>query len=307
MKEGMMISDQQEEKMNSVEKTFHIPVGYRCNNNCVFCMEKRENKGKKNISYYKDLIEKGSKDFDKIITMGLEPTMNDLLPKIFKHAKKTGYKDIFMVTNGRMLQYKEYCNLLVESGLTSIAISIHGHNKELHDSLTMAEGSFIQTSKGTNNIMKLREEGKIKRFVINTTITKINLKHLEEIYDYNLKFKPDKIIFNYFIPKGKAKKRIEKMMPKYSDVAKSLENLNDKNKRNFSIIGFPLCVSKNLINNIGVISDYHIIDDGSYKRDSTKGMIKLGRCRQCNTERRCQGIFEEYITRFGDDEFKPRN
>lgn len=74
-------------------------------------------------------------NIDSILFTGGEPTLNKNLILFVRLAKKLGYKDIGLQTNGRLLSYKNFCIKLMENGINEISISIHGSNKKIHDAM----------------------------------------------------------------------------------------------------------------------------------------------------------------------------
>lgn len=297
--------------MAKIEKTLHMTIGYCCNNNCIFCMENREARAKIKgipLSEFKEILIESVKKFNRVVFTFGEPTLNKNLLELISYAKDSGYSEISLITNGRLLSYRKFCDDLIKNGLNMIGVSIHGHNKNLHESLTRTPKSFEQTCKGLDNIQKLRQKGALKNFTINTTIIKINFHYLSEIYDFFIKFNPDQIIFNMFNPKDEAKKRFNLLMPRYSEVMKIIKKLYLEKKKKFVLIDFPPCVSGGMISQLGHIEDYHFKEghlDENYKTESLKGKMKLQRCKGCKLNNICQGISSVYIKNFGKEEFQP--
>ena len=109
--------------------------------------------------------------------IGGEPTIRPDIFLLVETAKKFGFKDIVMATNGRLFSYNELAKKIITAGITSLIFSIHGHNSKLHDSLTQAKGSFDQLMKGIKNVIS---EG-LLNIGSNTTIVRQNYKFLPKI------------------------------------------------------------------------------------------------------------------------------
>jgi len=276
---------------NNPRKTLHHIVGFSCNNNCIFCMESRTYRNRIERLTLEEHIEllKRSKKFDRVVFTTGEPTLNPLLPEIVSASRSLGFKERVLITNGRMLSYMGNLKRLIDAGVNEIGVSIHGHTKELHDSLTRTPGSFEQTVKALENMRRVKLD-----FTAHVTVTKLNYKHLDDIYRFVIGFSPDTIVFNMFNPIDKAKKHID-LMPKYSEIAPYLKKWD-----RVDLVDFPACIAPTL--NHSRIEDYHIRQKKGFDRNSTRGKIFLKKCGRC--VHRCQGIPKMYVDRYGTDEFK---
>lgn len=153
-----------------------------CNNRCKFCLDSEAQDGTyieydKILSEYKKGIAQGAK---RVILSGGEPTIHPQIINLISAAKKTGYDEIQIITNGRMFYYQDFLNQAVESGLSEATFSIHGHNSTLHDSLVGVNGAFKQSIKGIINALNS------KKLIVNVDIVvnKENVNYLKNILEY---------------------------------------------------------------------------------------------------------------------------
>ncbi len=292
------------------EKTLHVSLGSQCNNNCIFCMEPRfiEDSHNRKIEEHKEFISNSFLDgFSRIVFTRKEPTLafSKLIPLI-KHAKYIGYEDIMLITNGRLLSYRPFVLKLLKAGLNHVEISLHGSNKEMHESLTRTPGSYEQVKKCLQNIYALSRKYPIF-YSINFTITKLNYKNIPDFYSLASSFSPNSIVFNFYCTKSEGKKRSDLLMPNYSEVIGELRKVRSGN---FSLIDFPFCViPRELSNKVGHIEDFHLLKklgNGKYRRNdwqSTKR--KLEKCGVCKFLGFCPNPSMEYVQKYGHIEFKP--
>ena len=61
---------------------------------------------------------------EKIVFTGGEPTIRKDILNLVAYAKKIGFSDILIITNGRMCSYPEFMDKLVANGLTSLCFSL---------------------------------------------------------------------------------------------------------------------------------------------------------------------------------------
>lgn len=295
------------------EKTLQIPLGVCCNNNCIFCMESRDmHKERKTIpiSFYKKTIMDAVGKFQRVGFTSAEPTLYEGLPSLIKYAKKLNFPEIYIITNGRRFSYSSFLDKLIDSGLNMVGVSIHGHDRRLHESLTRTPGSFEQTKKGLQNVKKRRQDCSLKSFTINCTVNKFNFQYLSEIYDFFEQYNPDEIIYNYLNPIGRITTKFKLLMPRYHEVSKILNKMYLRGKRKFTLVDFPPCTVLDVLPQLGSIEDYHIRNmekknDIEYSRESLSFKSKPPKCKRCVYYSTCHGINEIYIKEYGDEEFNP--
>ncbi len=172
--------DEKREKAVEERKKWVSLTGL-CNNNCIFCLDgDRKDRFHKSRKEIKKGIDEGIKEkATRLVLSGGEPTIHPKIIDFVKYGRQIGYKKIQIITNGRMLAYKSFVQALKEAGLDEVTFSLHGHTKELHESMTRLPGSFEQIVRGIKNAT---EAG----FIVNsdTTITRINYKYLPKILEF---------------------------------------------------------------------------------------------------------------------------
>lgn len=295
--------------------SLHIVVNNRCNNNCVFCMETNPgNMYIPDIKEAEELFMKSRKRTESILFTGPEPTLNRNLNKYFKKAKDLGFSEIRLITNGRMLAYFDYAKDLFINGLNEVSVSLHGSNPTMHDAITRTPGSFLETLKGCNNLMKLKSSHSFKSFV-NFTLTRLNSKDLFDFFKLIERFKFfDGIIINLVIPHGRAKVYFSNVIGKYSQLINDFEDaiskfrVNLKTELNASLLGAPNCLLTN--KKLFAIEYEDILRTSRTKLQNIKtgrrySRIKNTNCRKCRYFYSCHGVWNEYIKRTGWTEFIP--
>jgi sulfatase maturation enzyme AslB (radical SAM superfamily) len=159
----------------------YISVTSYCNNDCVFCGLKEYG-----IRYQIPLHEvqeqlklirqHGAK---RIVFTGGEPTIHPEIAQIIESAAKAGYGHIGVFTNGRNIKNSAFIKTLMDAGLDSAMVSLHGMNSETHDETVRSKGAHEQTMHG---LRVLSDAG--VNLVINTPITSLNLGEIVPMYDF---------------------------------------------------------------------------------------------------------------------------
>lgn len=107
-----------------------------CNLSCIYCSQSNDEKQNIPISFYKNLIDVLEQlGVEKIRFTGGEPLLNQNIIELIKYTgSKSNIKDICITTNGILLD--KYIDILIESGLTRVNISLDTVNKDVFLKLT---------------------------------------------------------------------------------------------------------------------------------------------------------------------------
>ncbi len=165
-------------------RTVILNTGPQCNNGCVICTSapaRDEFRGKRLPPRYLQKLQEnlstgkrlGSR---RVIITGGEPTLNPYLIEAIRYAKSIGFKEIILRTNGRLFCYREQAVSAVGAGVNAFEVSLHGHQAPLHEYITRAAGSFLQTWGGIKNLVALGQS-----VVCATVICRPNFRHLPDI------------------------------------------------------------------------------------------------------------------------------
>jgi len=246
--------------------------------------------------------------YGEVIFTGGEATIRSDIIELVAFAKKRGYK-VQIQSNGRMFSYIDFCRRIINAGADIFAISIHGHNARLHDSLTQAEGSFEQTSRGICNLLSLAQPT-----YTNTVINKINYKFLPEIAKFLINLGIFQYQFAYPHILGSASDNLEQIVPQKREIITYLKKGLDiglRKKRNPRTEAIPYCLLKGYENCVAeeympetkLFGTELIESFGRWRRE--EGKAKGPRCKECKYFFRCEGPWREYPAIFGWDEFIP--
>jgi cyclic pyranopterin phosphate synthase len=316
----------------------HILTGPVCNNNCIFCMEEdREGRIVTNSATTDETVQwilREKKGAEEICFTSGEPTVNPRLGEWVRWSRQAGFPKVSMMTNGRRLSYANYTRALVKAGMNRFYVSIHGHDAKLHEGLTRTPGSYEQTAQG------IREVAALKRYGVelhtSTVITKRNLPHLEDIYFFLRGLGVDQVVFNVMQANGRANTYFDKIFPTYSEIASQmtafLASAKTKERQVMAfLVDIPLCTTEHVDDfNRGYVESYvHFEPPVGVGHDmalqgeqvsgpNEGGLVALRRsdlddaqrekrpeCRTCKYDSACEGVWRNYLRRYGWDEFVP--
>lgn len=315
----------------------HILTGTVCNNNCIFCMEEdREGREVTNSATSDESVRwilGRQAQYEEVCFTSGEPTTNKRLPHWVRMAKAAGARWISIMTNGRALGYEAYTRALMAAGLNRFYISIHGHTQKLHEGLTRTPGSFEQTVAGIDVVARYRRLG--INLHTSTVVTRRNLPHLADIYRFLRAHGVEQVVFNVMQANGRANTFFEQLFPTYTDIATAAEAfLAEAGQRERPVqayfVDIPLCTTTRLPDhNRGYVEDYahyeppnpghDIVADPESRRGGASGELvqirradlddsarhKRPECRDCRHDAVCEGVWGNYVRRYGWHEFVP--
>ena len=322
----------------------HVLTGAVCNNNCVFCMEEdRDGRYEVNSATTDETIRfllERHKDVEEMCFTSGEPTTNKRLPAWVRMAKDAGVRRISVMTNGRALSHEPYTRLLIAAGMRRFYVSIHGHTQKLHDGLVRTPGAFEQTVLGMQVVKKYAPHG--VDLHTSTVITKRNLPEIARIYRFLVGLGVDQIVLNVMQANGRADTNFEHIFPKYTEIARAfgafLEEERARDARVGSrvvLVDIPLCTTESIPDaNRGYVEAYAhyeppkneshdqllAADEDPARRVAgpTGDLVKITRgdlddaarskraeCKTCKHDASCEGVWTNYLSRFGWDEMVP--
>ena len=328
------------ERIAAKQERVHILTGPTCSNNCVFCMEEdREARFVTNSATTDEVVQwilRENPGCEEVCFTSGEPTVNPSLPKWVRWAREAGVPRISMMTNGRRLSYEKYAKMLVAAGMNRFYVSIHGHDKKLHEGLTRTPDCFEQTVAGLDVIASLARYG--VELQTTTVLTNRNLPYLYEIYRFLRGHGAQQVIFNVMQPNGRANTHFERIFPRYTEIAAHAKRFFDRAYQEEErvmafLIDIPLCVTEELPDqNRGYIESYvhyeppvgaHDVElanerDPSARTGPDGSLVQIRRsdlddeirekrpeCARCKYDPVCEGVWRNYLRRHGWDELAP--
>lgn len=173
-----------------------------CNFGCVHCIS---GSGRKWPVYTiptnkaKYIIQEiGNLGITRLAWSGGEPLLRDDLSDIMSYGLKFGIKSFSLVTNGYLIN-KELMQRLVDSGLTSVQISIDGEDEKQNKILRKGPADcFLKAIKAIDICLNAG-----LNVTFGTMLYPQMIYSLDNIYDMALKLNVDKLRFLGFVPNGR--------------------------------------------------------------------------------------------------------
>lgn len=316
----------------------HINVGPLCNNNCIFCMEEdRDMRAVVNGALTPEKVQSllvANRGAEEVCFTSGEPTLVKELPRYARWAHQLGYPRISVMTNGRRLAHMPVLEHLLRAGMNFFYVSIHGHEARLHTGLVREPAAFDQTVAGIANIASVKDRG--VQLHTSTVINRRNLPYLVEIYRFLRDLGVDQVVFNVMQANGRANTYFDQLFPPYTEIAAAfrgfIETVGEPEPQAF-LVDIPLCTTEGIPDfNRGYVESYTHFEVAGFEDASPERLEVTARarrtaddqflavtredldavqrdkrpeCATCRYDRSCEGVWRNYLTRYGWDEMTP--
>ena len=292
-------------------------AGYSCNNNCRFCVgaEKRALPEKSTAELLREVTAARRKGARILELIGGECTIRPDFLSIVAAAKRLGIEEVVTATNGRIFSDPDFARAALKAGLDTVIFSVHGPDAAVHDGLTRSPGSFRQLLKGMDNLRNLG----FTRINGNTTVVKQNMRFLPRIARLYESRGVRNVEYIFVDPTGGALRDFDSLVPRISAAApwmrKALAAGNAAGLSQWKVRYVPLCYFRGYLGQISEMNervlfatehwapDFRNLDATLSRRTLSRG--KPARCRGCAAYNICEGIWTEYLRRYGAAELKP--
>lgn len=221
----------------------------KCNSNCIMCpMAEPVRRDGHTVPFeiQDELIRYMPYGMEHITITGGEPfiireKLFDILQKLKEGNKARAY---LLLSNGRFFASHEYCHKFAEVVPEDflVGIPLHGPTADIHDAISQAPGSFVQTTAGIKNLLAT----KMMSVEIRIVVSKLNASCLVQLAEYIVKNYPsiDSVKFMGMEMLGNANVNSDKVWIPYEEAFKyicpAIDILVD-NAIDVAIYNFPLC------------------------------------------------------------------
>lgn len=301
-------------------KSIEINIGDVCNNKCKFCMVEHDTRRMVDFEKIKlDIILAKRQGFESIGFLGGEFTLHPEIFKILHLCRLLKFKIVHIISNGRKFKDKKFLAKLIESGANRFSVSIHSHKSNIEDDLTQVNGGFKEKIQGIRNLIFFYKKGLINYPVsINLVINNKNYLDLLKTLSYYHKLGIRDFRLNFMWIRGRAEE-FKDLYLKYENFIPQIDKIiASANNQGFNVAfdGIPPCfMLKNGLKYIGEYQDYNtdVIGynnpTGARQRFNWQKLRKNSlktkhlKCKDCEYNNRCEGVWKGYIKVFGWSEF----
>ncbi len=307
--------------MKTTDSVHELFLNYACNAKCPFCYNPplTQELLRLDLSYEQasaSLYMAAKTGASRLNLHGGEVTLRDDLTKILALARKLGFKQITVVTNGIRLSDAGYVDDLKKSGATHIRLSIHGADAAVHDAIVAIPGAFERVQKA---IVNIRLAG--LPLGVNFVFIRSNLRVFPDFLErFCLREGIDDVIAYFPHLRGMMEINAPAEAIRYEEAAPFVRSGFARLKRwgrreSVLLANFVPCVLPELSDRMidwahgeggpcaqtqthpeGFTEDILAMKDGQRE--------KVAACASCALGSRCLGVEREYRARFGEMDFE---
>ena len=308
----------------SKRSALHLAVSDACNNSCVFCLNGRVDgriegapPAPPSWDEIRDTIDQGrAAGLRELAITVAEPTLSPNLVPAIRHARSIGFDRVTINTNGRLLGRGRLVEDLVEAGLTTLMLSVHGPSAEVHDPLVRRPGAFVQVEAGLERLAAVRPATGF-RLEFLMVLCRSNIAHLDAMWRFFSRFartaQGDGLNCTAMKPLGCADPVYEALGLRYGELV-------DEWLRVWRGLGAPAAMRLSEVPGCVVLARAGSgpvpevdVPDARFVRDDAEAprhhrdpnYARRPDCDACVLKPVCSGAMVRYVERFGWDEFPP--
>lgn len=291
---------------------FILRVGFSCENRCIHCFVENRREVKdlttEELKYLIDSIPKFPDKQSIVIVTGGEPTIRKDLPELLRYLKEHGHV-VELETHGMKFADEVYLKNLLPY-IDGFFIPVHSFDPNIHDAITMVNGSWEKTIQGLKNIYQTDIH------TINITVlNQLNYKGILETQDFIQSIAP-KTLMSITFPHAIGAAHSSKIVPRFNEIRPYLFECYKKWGPLILTHYIPQCyvfpylntvstldslelcrLGIDYINDEWAVAEYDKIDDGA--------KIKSAECITCKFDPKCNGIWRDYLDLYNNFEAKP--
>ncbi len=314
-------------------------VGSHCNETCVFCTD-INNRGwhlHHETAFWLDALVRAAEEGRRSVTfVGNEPTLRTDLPTLVAEARRLGFLEIQISTNGVRFSERAYLAELLDAGANVLAVSAHGADADMDGRITGRPDFHARRRRGFENFAALvgdraaqARKGIYLRTI--TVLTPQNLDGLPAIIRLLDQYQVTHMLFHYPWVTGGAELSFKEAVPTYAAVTDALTPLLPRLEDpmgGISLGNLPLCVmtrvnhGRMVIKNV-VSPQAFGTDNGTVvllqdlKRKRRPGetesvqahmdpSLQYGEvCTNCAARSQCPGVSKLYLEAYGSLGLRP--
>jgi MoaA/NifB/PqqE/SkfB family radical SAM enzyme len=304
--------------MKTTDAVHELFLNYACNAKCAFCYNppitpellRRELSLEQAAASLYRAAKGGAR---RLNLHGGEPTLRDDLPTLLALARRLGFAEITLVTNGVRLASSRYVRKLASSGLTTARLSVHGPDAETHDKIVEIPGAFDRILQALEHLRAAKVPAGL-----NFVMVRRNLRTLPDFLErFVATLGVDDVIVYFPHLRGMMALNAATEALTYEEAAPFVsDGLARLGPAAASVLlaNFPPCA---LPEHAGRMLDW-AHDEGAPAlqvhpegfSEELEGMKDAQRapvpaCAECSMEKECRGVEREYVERFGGAAFRP--
>ena len=277
-----------------------VRVNFLCNQACRFCFVSTHLPAAEPAAI-EAAIEEIARARGVLTLSGGEPTLNPRLVEYVQLGRRLGVRSVELQTNATRLGNATLTQALVDAGVDTFFVSLHGSTAALSDSITEAAGTFEKTVLGIDEISK------------RPALLRLNFVFCEKnqadfpayVRLVNARWPTAEVCISFVASSSDVVPREKSLIPRYTDVLPHLaKGVRVARELGVTLTGFesmcgvPLCQVPDELSSYGGLAE---LAPGADRGE----FLKPEACLTCAFEKKCFGVRRGYAELYGVSELRP--
>jgi MoaA/NifB/PqqE/SkfB family radical SAM enzyme len=282
-----------------------VILGYDCNLACDYCTitPAMRERALPAAAVLAQMRSGRSRDYDRIAFTGGEPSIRPDLLALVKAARKLGFVDVKVQSNGLLFTEANVARL-VAAGVSRFHVSIHTHEPEAYDALVRRPGSHALMESGLRNVV-----GSGVHVVVDMIIKSDTYRRLPEAVEWVAeRGVPEIHLWYVSLTDGNAENLDS--LPAMQDAVPYMRRalaVARAHQIEIKSLHVPRCLlGDDAVHawDPGAQRVMVVTPDATFelKHSRLAGQTQVPACAGCEFEQICPGIRDDYLAHFGDAE-----
>ena len=277
-----------------------IRIHFLCNQACDFCFVSTHLPAPPEQAVRAAIVEAANAGAAVALSGG-EPTLNPRLCDYLRFARAQGVQSIELQTNATRLGDPELCQAVIDAGVDTVFVSLHGSRAEIGDLVTQAPGTWVATVAGLDQLAAREQHTRV-----NFVMCRANADDFPAVVELVARRWPAfELTFSFVAPSTDLVPRTAALIPRYSEVlGPMLAGLERARALSLQVSGFesmcaiPLCLKPDGLGDYDQLSEVEAgLDRGEFDKPEA--------CTGCSQRDRCWGVRSGYVALHGTSELRP--
>jgi sulfatase maturation enzyme AslB (radical SAM superfamily) len=288
-----------------------LALDYRCNLRCIGCHSCNDTGERLASSQAASLLRWGrERGIDQLWLGGGEPTLREDLLALVREARRVGYREIVLQTNGMRLAYPKYRHAVLEAGITEVRFNVKSHREELHDRLSGGEKCHALLLQAIDGLA-----GTAVRMTADVLVTASTARELPELVSFYASRRVQAFVLWLLSAWDSRETTVASEVPRIASLWSALASAREQAEHSgatLSSLHTPPCslppALRCLFSPASALGLVVVGPDGrpfSLEDSPFEGGAYTAACSQCVHRPSCGGPRPDYIRIHGDSEFVP--
>lgn len=287
-----------------------VKITRSCDQRCIFCKSPPGIANMVEVDEALDVLPRLAMRATLVTISGGEPTLSPGLVDVVTGARRAGFSQVELQSNGMNLADRHLVRRLVDAGMGIALISLHASTQELSDELTATPGGFERTLHGIDNCLEAGVSVSVCHVICRRNVSR--LAEYGAFVARRFHGRGVHVVFTLSLPNYRVRSN-PGLMPSLVQTAPGLcaaldrlRPARDPGSGSASVVmgsvmhgsGLPMCA----------IPRHLRFHDEFWEpscTDETQERTHVEACGDCSVRSRCSGLWKVYLDLYGTEGIEP--